>query len=75
MGAFAPAVIASIFLAFSLITVDGPESVTVDDCLAIVAKLAEFYRFLLAFFWGSMPIVGHLGVLTQWVLGGAEAQE
>jgi len=75
LGAFAPAATAAVFLAFSLITVNGPQTVTFDDCLAIVAKLAEFYRFLLAFFWGSMPIVGLLGVLTQWVLGGADEQE
>ena len=75
LGAFAPAATAAVFLAFSLITVNGPESVTLHDCLAIVAKLAEFYRFLLAFFWGSMPIVGLLGVLTQWVLGAGEGKE
>ncbi|HVC93952.1 MAG TPA: hypothetical protein VND64_09685 [Pirellulales bacterium] len=75
LGAFAPVATAAVFLAFSLITVNGPQTVTFDDCLAIVAKLAEFYRFLLAFYWGLMPIAGLLGVLTQWVLGGADEQK
>jgi hypothetical protein len=70
LGALTPALTAAVFLAFSLITVVGPETVTFAECLAIVAKLAEFYRFLLAFFWGSMSFGGLLGVLTQWVFEG-----
>ena len=58
--------LAVVFLAFSLITVSGPQTVTFDACLAIVAKLAEFYRFLLAFFWISMPLVGLLCVAACW---------
>jgi hypothetical protein len=66
LGAFTPAAVAVIFLAFSLITVSGPETVTFDACRAIVAKLAEFYRFLLAFFWCSMPLVGLLCLAARW---------
>lgn len=73
IGAFAPAVVAAIFLAFSLITVIGPQTVAFDECLAIVAKLAEFYRFLLAFFWTAMPIIGFLCVVAAWTLEGHES--
>jgi hypothetical protein len=70
LGAFAPAMVAAVFVSFSLITVNGPQTVTIDDCLAVVAKLAEFYRFLLAFFWLAMPIVGFLCVVASWTLEG-----
>jgi hypothetical protein len=75
LGAFAPAMVAAVFLALSLVTVNGPETVTLDDCLAIVAKLAEFYRFLLAFFWTAMPIVGLMCIVATWTLECHDASE
>lgn len=66
LGAFAPAMVAVVFLAFSLITVNGPQTITLNEWVAIVAKLAEFYRFLLAFFWLAMPVVGLLCVAACW---------
>ncbi|HVX13165.1 MAG TPA: hypothetical protein VHC22_18415 [Pirellulales bacterium] len=72
LGAFGPAMTAAVFLAFSLVTVNGPRTVTLGECLAIVAKLAEFYRFLLAFFWLAMPIVGLLCVVAAWTREGHE---
>jgi len=75
LGALAPATIAAVFLAFSLIAVNGPQTVTLDDCLAVVAKLAEFYRFLLAFFWAAMPIIGLVGVVASWTLEGHEQSD
>ena len=73
IGAFAPAMVAAVFLAFSLITVIGPHTVAFDECLEIVAKLAEFYRFLLAFFWTAMPVIGLLCVVAAWTLEGHES--
>lgn len=73
LGAFTPAAVVVVFLAFSLITVSGPETITFDACMAIVAKLAEFYRFLLAFFWLSMPLVGLLCVASCWACDRGDA--
>ncbi|HEV3342702.1 MAG TPA: hypothetical protein VG125_20185 [Pirellulales bacterium] len=75
IGAFAPAMVAALFLAFSLITVTGPQTVAFDECLAVVAKLAEFYRFLLAFFWTAMPVVGMFCVVAAWTLEGHESPD
>lgn len=74
-GAFAPATMAAVFIAFSLITVNAPTTVTLNEYVLVVAKLAEFYRYLLAFFWTAMPIVGLVGVVASWTLEGHQSAD
>lgn len=66
LGAFTPATLAVIVVAFSLVPVSGLFTLTLDACIPIVVELAGFYRFLLAFFWCSMPLVGLLCLVACW---------
>ena len=75
LGAFAPATMAAVFIAFSLITVNAPTTVTLDEYVLVVEKLAEFYRFILVFFWTAMPIIGLVGVIASWTLEGHESAD